>query len=49
MLTGEYKDPNTNFIVDDESGIYLTSVELYFNEKPDEDDEDSQPVVSLHS
>ena len=37
-LTGEYKDPLAqSFIVSEESGIYLTSVELYFNAKPDDD------------
>ena len=38
-LTGEYKDPLAQtFIVDDVTGIYVTSVDLYFQEKPTEFD-----------
>ncbi len=38
-LTGEYKDPLAQtFIVDDETGIYVTSLNLYFQEKPTEFD-----------
>ena len=34
-LTGEYKDPLAqSFIVDDETGVFLTGVDLYFQEKP---------------
>jgi len=34
-LTGEYKDPLAQtFIVDDETGIYITSLGLYFQQKP---------------
>ena len=34
-LTGEYTDPLAqSFIVDDETGVYLTGVDLYFQEKP---------------
>lgn len=37
-LTGEYKDPLAQtFVVDDTTGVYVTSIELYFNEKPDDD------------
>ena len=37
-LTGEYTDPLAqSFVVDDKTGVYVTSVELYFNEKPDDD------------
>ena len=38
-LTGEYKDPLAQtFIVDDVTGIYVTSLDLYFQEKPTEFD-----------
>ena len=34
-LTGEYTDPLAqSFIVDDETGVYLTGIDLYFQEKP---------------
>ena len=34
-LTGEYTDPLAqSFIVDDPTGVYLTGVDLYFQEKP---------------
>ena len=34
-LTGEYTDPLAqSFIVDDETGVYLTGVDLFFQEKP---------------
>ena len=34
-LTGEYTDPLAqSFIVDDETGVFLTGVDLYFQEKP---------------
>jgi hypothetical protein len=33
--TGEYTDPLAqSFIVDDETGVYLTGIDLYFQEKP---------------
>ena len=42
-LTGEYKDPLAqSFIVDDETGIFVTSLDLYFQEKPTEF---SEPVT----
>ena len=34
-LTGEYTDPlPQSFIVDDETGVYLTGIDLHFQEKP---------------
>ena len=39
-LTGEYKDPLAqSFIVDDVTGVYLTGLEIFFQEKPVEFDE----------
>ena len=36
-LTGEYKDPLAqSFVVDDTTGVFVTSLELYFQEKPTE-------------
>ena len=42
-LTGEYKDPLAqSFIVDDPTGVYLTSVDIYFERVPTDD---STPVT----
>lgn len=42
-LTGEYKDPLAqSFVVDDPTGIFVTSLDLYFQEKPTEF---SEPVT----
>lgn len=42
-LTGEYKDPLAqSFIVDDPTGIYLTSMDIYFERVPQND---STPVT----
>ena len=42
-LTGEYKDPLAqSFIVDDPTGIYLTSMDIYFERVPQDD---STPVT----
>ena len=42
-LTGEYKDPLAqSFIVDDVTGVYLTSMDIYFERVPQDD---STPVT----
>ena len=42
-LTGEYRDPLTqSFIVDDPTGVYLTSVDIFFQRVPTDE---STPVT----